>query len=61
MISESEVIKLMNKLWNTTRFLKMNSDSTPKKTKLEIEDKWILSKLDSTFKEYEKNFDKYDP
>ena len=54
-------IKLMNKLWNTTRFLKMNSDSTPKKTKLEIEDKWILSKLDSTFKEYEKNFDKYDP
>jgi len=54
-------IKLMNKLWNTTRFLKMNSDSTPKKTKLEIEDKWILSKLDSTFIEYEKNFDKYDP
>ena len=54
-------IKLMNKLWNTTRFLKMNMTSVPRKTALEIEDKWILSKLDSTFKEYEKNFDKYDP
>jgi len=54
-------IKLMNKLWNTTRFLSMNMKSVPRKTQLEIEDKWILSKLDSTFREYEKNFDAYDP
>jgi len=54
-------LKLMNKLWNTTRFLRMNMDSIPRKTELNIEDKWILSKLDSTFREYEKHFDSYDP
>ena len=36
-------------------------DSVPRKTDLETEDKWILSKLDSTCRNYEKNFDKYDP
>lgn len=54
-------VKLMNKLWNTTRFLFMNLDSVPKSKpkKLEIEDKWILSRLVAVRDSYLKNFEKY--
>lgn len=53
--------KLMNKLWNTSRFVFMNLKSTPKNkpAKLEIEDKWILSRLASVHDTYIKNFKEY--
>lgn len=53
--------KLVNKLWNTSRFIFMNLDAMPKKkpTKLETEDKWILSRLSEVYDKYRKSFDIY--
>ena len=54
--------KLMNKIWNTARFVFMNMDSMPKAkpTKLELEDRWILSRLDTAYQKYMSNFNNYD-
>jgi len=51
-----------NKLWNATRFVMMNLtiDKNELPEKLELEDKWILSKLNSLAKEVETNFDRYE-
>ena len=51
-----------NKLWNATRFVMMNLtiEKNELPEKLELEDKWILSKLNSLAKEVETNFDRYE-
>lgn len=50
--------KLQIKLWNTARFMSMNL-AKPVKSKLELADKWILSRLAQVLKEYFSNFDNY--
>ena len=51
-----------NKIWNASRFVMMNLSinkfGLPKK--LEIEDKWILSKLNTTIAEVTDNMDSYE-
>ena len=51
-----------NKLWNASRFVMMNLtiDRNELPEKLEIEDKWILSKLNDTVKEVCENMDSYE-
>ena len=57
-----------NKLWNATKFVLMNLDGIEKLpiiedidiSKLEYEDKWILSKLNTLSKEIKENMDNYD-
>lgn len=60
---EKEIIrgtKLMNKLWNTSRFTFMNINSAPKqKPILSIEDKWILSRLVTVRNKYINYFELY--
>ena len=51
-----------NKIWNASRFLMMNltieENALPEK--LELEDKWILSKLNTVVKEVTENMDHYE-
>lgn len=52
-----------NKIWNASRFVLMNlddsaSDKLP--TKLELEDKWIISKLNDLVAEVTKDLDKFE-
>ena len=51
-----------NKLWNASRFVMMNLtiDKNELPKKLEIEDKWILSKLNDLVKEVCENMDSYE-
>ena len=51
-----------NKLWNASRFVMINLtiDRNELPEKLEIEDKWILSKLNDTVKEVCENMDSYE-
>ena len=57
-----------NKLWNAAKFVLMNLEGTevlPKiedvdLSKLEYEDKWILSKLNTLTKEFNENINNYD-
>ena len=55
-----------NKVWNASKFVLMNLPEDEKTietcdySKLAIEDKWILSKLDKTIKAMEENFAKYE-
>ena len=51
-----------NKLWNASRFVMMNLtiDKNELPEKLEIEDKWILSKLNDTVKEVCENMDSFE-
>lgn len=53
----------VNKIWNASRFIMMNigdyTPSTPLTEKLNIEDKWILSKLDETSKRVAKSIESY--
>ena len=52
-----------NKIWNASRFLKMNLtiDKCQLPDKLELEDKWILSKLNTAIREITENMDRYEP
>jgi len=53
-------LKILIKLWNSSRFIAMNLDKVPKvKPTLEVADRWILSRLAETQKNYIKHFDKY--
>ena len=51
-----------NKIWNASRFLMMNltieTNALPEK--LELEDKWILSKLNTVIREVTENMDHYE-
>ena len=51
-----------NKIWNASRFVMMNLtiDKVELPEKLEIEDKWILSKLNDVVKEVCENMDSYE-
>jgi len=51
-----------NKIWNASRFLMMNLtiDKCELPEKLELEDKWILSKLNSLIPDVTDNMDKYE-
>ena len=51
-----------NKIWNASRFLMMNLtiDKCVLPEKLELEDKWILSKLNSLIPDVTDNMDKYE-
>ena len=53
-----------NKLWNASRFVHMNIDDFEVENKLpeelEIEDKWIISTLNSVAKEVADNLDKFE-
>ena len=51
-----------NKLWNASRFVMMNLsiEKNELPEKLEIEDKWILSKLNDTVKEVCENMDSFE-
>ena len=54
-----------NKLWNASRYVMMNlaedaKNELPATNKLEIADKWILSKLNTLITEVTENMDKYE-
>ena len=51
-----------NKIWNASRFLMMNLtiDKCALPEKLELEDKWILSKLNNVIREVTVNMDHYE-
>ena len=51
-----------NKIWNASRFLMMNLtiDKCALPEKLELEDKWILSKLNRVISEITENMDRYE-
>ena len=51
-----------NKIWNASRFLMMNLtiDTNALPEKLELEDKWILSKLNTVIREVTENMDHYE-
>jgi len=54
-----------NKLWNASRYVMMNladgeSYSLPEESKLEIADKWVLSKLNTLISEVTENMEKYE-
>ena len=51
-----------NKIWNASRFVMMNLtiDQCALPEKLELEDKWILSKLNSLIPDVTDNMDKYE-
>ena len=51
-----------NKIWNASRFLMMNLtiDQCQLPDKLELEDKWILSKLNSAIPETTENMERYE-
>ena len=52
-----------NKLWNASKFVLMNLegfDGTYDASKLCVEDKWILSKINTLAKELSQNIDNYD-
>ncbi|MBQ1372316.1 MAG: valine--tRNA ligase, partial [Oscillospiraceae bacterium] len=53
-----------NKLWNASRYVMMNleldKNELPAREKLEIADRWILSKLNRTIREATENMEKYE-
>ena len=51
-----------NKIWNASRFLMMNLtiDKCQLPEKLELEDKWVLSKLNRVIREVTENMDRYE-
>ncbi len=51
-----------NKIWNASRFVMMNLTVTDKAlpAKLELPDKWVLSKLNSLIREVNENFDRFE-
>ena len=51
-----------NKIWNASRFVMMNLtiDEVKLPGKLELEDKWVLSKLNTLVKEVTENLDAYE-
>ena len=55
-----------NKIWNAARFVMMNLDGAPQplvepsRDKLELADRWILSRLDDTIREVTRSIDVYE-
>ena len=65
-VSRCEAMRnFANKLWNASRYVMMNlgedaKNELPAVSKLEIADKWILSKLNTLITEVTENMDKYE-
>ncbi len=53
------VAKALNILRNTFTFIKTYVDKRPERVTLKIEDKWILSRINSILEEYDKNMQQY--
>ena len=51
-----------NKIWNASRFLQMNLsiEKCALPEKLELEDKWVLTKLNTLIREVTENLDSYE-
>ena len=53
-----------NKIWNASRYVMMNltieEPGLPARSELEIEDKWVLSKLNTLIREVTENMDAYE-
>ena len=58
----SSTWNFINKLWNASRFVFMNTEGFTDYTfeNLSISDKWILTKLNKTIKKVKKHMDKYE-
>ena len=54
---KKEILPFLNTLWNTYQFYTQLNNS--KKAEIKIEDKWILSRLNSTIKEVTANLENY--
>ena len=56
--------KFANKIWNASRYVLMNlsvdEPGLPDVSKLELEDKWVLSKLNTLIREVTENMDAYE-
>ena len=65
-VSRCEAMRnFANKLWNASRYVMMNlaegsKNELPEECKLEIADKWVLSKLNNLIAEVTENMDKYE-
>ncbi|MDE1850422.1 MAG: valine--tRNA ligase [Candidatus Micrarchaeota archaeon] len=60
---EKEVVtgsRLINKLWNLTRFVEMNSSSFEKQSSEFLLDSWIIHRLNETIGKATEDFDNYD-
>ncbi len=56
-----EARNFANKIWNATRFVLLNVESTPAEpTQFEIVDQWLLSRLAATEKEVRRAYDEFD-
>lgn len=51
--------KLLVKLWNSAKFVSLHFEDTKKPKDLEVEDKWILSRLYETVKNYRDYMENY--
>lgn len=52
-----------NKVWNASRFILMNLTGEikkPEESELQISDRWIISRINSLFKEVTENMDRYE-
>jgi valyl-tRNA synthetase len=51
---------LANKLWNASRLILLNAEVTPEARPAQIEDRWILTRLDAVIRSVSDNLDEYD-
>ena len=51
---------LANKLWNASRLILLNADSTPSPSAAAVEDRWIVSRLERTIATVSERIDAYD-
>ena len=59
-IIKSEVYRIFNVLWNLHFYLKNSCDEIADVKVEEVEDKWILSKLNSLIRDYDKNLEDFE-
>jgi valyl-tRNA synthetase len=51
---------LANKMWNASRLILLNADASPRPRPVELEDRWILSRLQQTISAATASIDAYD-
>jgi valyl-tRNA synthetase len=51
---------LANKMWNASRLILLNADAKPEARSVELEDRWILSRLQQTIESVSDRIDAYD-
>jgi len=57
---KSEVYRILNVLWNLHIYFKSSCEEVKEVDIVEVEDKWILSKLNSLVKSYDENLEKFE-